>query len=269
MTAALKCLDILIPNPFALHTCTSHYPSLLLELLNNDHLSVATLLDACKTGHRLQRGILEKDHKVYNSWKNLDSKSSPDILTRLKVAGEKKGEELLGQQGSKPDEFKNPDADLKAPYEVAVSHALKVFELTKSKDLTDEMSLIRKHVKLAMETYSKATATHNHQEQSPIKSKKGFRIKSDQEDLALKAAREYAEPIENILLIRNMEEVKASYAYRLNINFAFSVAFNQLCLIKACASREGMAPCLRIFDEGKTFTPSFMRTLPCCENEND
>lgn len=269
MISALQRLDILIPNPFALHTCTSHYPSLLLEFINNDHLSVATLLDACKTGHRLQQGILEKDHKVYNSRKNLDSKSSPDILTRLKVAGEKKGEELLGQQGPKPDEFKNPDADLKAPYEAAASHANEVFDLTKSKDLTDEMSLIRKHVNSAKETYCRATAAHNHQEQSPTKSKKGFRIKSDQEDLALKAAREYAEPIENILLTRNVEEVKASYAYQISINFAFSVAFTQLCLIKACASREGIAPCLRIFDEGKSFTPLFMRTLPCCEDEND
>lgn len=147
-----------------------------------------------------------------------------------------------------------------------MTHAIEVFKRKNKRDFTDELDLIRKHVDLANITFKKAISKKD--QDSPSKSKKGFQIKSDQEDLTLKAAREYAEPIENILLTRNVEEVKASYAYRLNINFAFSVAFNELCLIKARASPEGIAPSLRIFDEGKSFTPSFLRTLLSCENEH-
>jgi hypothetical protein len=228
-------------------------------------------LDASKTGHRLRPGILDKDRKAYSSWAQRppDSESLPDILKQLKVAGEKKGEELLGQHreaGSNLDDYKLPDNDLAAPYKAAAAHALEVYTLTKKKDFTDELTLIRQHVNTAKKTYD--TAMSRRDRQPSPKSKKGLRIKSDQEDPTLKAAREYADPIENILFIRNVEEVKASYAYIIQPNFAFSVAFNELCLIKVRASAEGFAPSLRIFDEGKSFTPAFLRALPRCENES-
>jgi hypothetical protein len=211
------------------------------------------------------------DRKAYSSWarQSLHPDSFLDILTRLKVAGKNKGEELLGQHreaGSNLDDYCRSDNDLAAPYKAAVDHALQVLTVTKSKDFTDELEMIRKHVDRAKKTFD--TATFKKERQPSVKSRKGFRIKSDQEDVTLKASREYADPIENILLIRNVEEVKASYAYRLNFNFAFSVAFSQLCLIKACASPGGITPSLRIFDEGKTLTPSFLRALPRCENEH-
>lgn len=234
--------------------------------VSSNCVSVATLLDSSKTGRRLRPGILDKDRKTY--WTQLPFDNKSFILEGLKVAGRKKGEELLGQHreaGSKLHKYKNPDSDLEAPYNTAAAHALEVFTVTKKKDFTDELALIRKHVDHAKKSFDTATFRKEHQP-SP-KSKRGLQIKSDQ-DVTLKAAQEYADPIKNILLIRNVEEVKASYACMLNINFAFSVAFNQLCLIKAVAASEGIAPSRRIFDEGKTFNPSFLRALPRCENES-
>jgi len=232
---------------------------------------VATLLDAGKTGHRLRPGILDKDRKVYSPWapKPPSSDSILDILTQLKKAGEKKGAELLAQhkEAGSGVELDRCDNDLKAPYRDTVDHANEVVRVTNKKEFADELALIRRHVDLAKATYDRAISKKK-DHPSPSKSKKSFRVKSDQEDLALKATREYAEPIPNILLIRNVEDVKASYAYILNVNFAFSVAFTRLCLIKALASSEGIAPSLRIFDEGKSFTPAFLRALRC-ENEND
>ena len=187
-----------------------------------------------------------------------------DILTQLKKAGEEKGAELLAQHREAGSEVERSDNDLKAPYCDAVDHALEVFRVTKRKDFCDELDLIRRHVDLAKVTYDRAVFKKDHQ--SPSKFKKSFRVKSDQEDLTLKASREYAEPIPNILLTRNVEDVKASYAYIRNVNFGFSVAFTRLCLIKALASSEGIAPTLRIFDEGKSITPAFLRALRC-ENE--
>lgn len=270
MIIALQCLDMNTPNPFVWHICTSILPHPSLESHKHDCVSVATLLDASKTGHRLRPGILDKDRKAYSSWAQQppNSESLPDILKQLKVAGEKKGEELLGQYreaGSKVDDYKYPDNDLAAPYKAAADHALKVYTVTKKRDFTDELALIRKHVDNAKKTYD--TAISRKDRQPSPKSQKGLRIKSDQEDVTLKAAREYADPIKNILLIRNVEEVKASYAYIIKSSFAFSVAFNELCLIKVRASAEGFAPSLRIFDEGKSFTPAFLRALPRCEND--
>ena len=246
---------------------------LLSSFINDDCDSIATLLDASKTGIRLRPGILDKDRKTYSAWapQPPHSESFPDILKQLKVAGEKKGEELLEyhrEAGSGIDEYFHPDKDLLAPYNAAGDHANKVFSDTKKKEFTDEMSLIRQHVNRAKKTFDMATAASRKEKTSPKSKKKGFRIQSDQDDVTLDAAREYADPIENIYLIRDVEAVKASYAYRVNSNFAFSVAFNQLCLIKACAAADGIAPSRRIFDEGKSFTPSFLRALPRCENES-
>ena len=238
-------------------------------------VSVTTLLDASKSGHRLRPGILEKDLRAYGfSALKIQtprgSESLLDILTQLKKAGQETGDELLKQHrdaGTDLDQPQRPDKDLAAPYEAASKHANKVFSVTKSKAFTDELELIRRHVDLAKDMFIAAACKKN---QSPLsQSKKGTRTKSDQEDVMAKATREYAKPIENVLLIRDVEEVKASYAYLCNIKFAFTVAFNQLCLIKARASSEGIAPSLRIFDEGKSFNPSFLRALSLSRYEED
>jgi hypothetical protein len=239
------------------------------SFINNDYLSVATVLDASKTGYQLRSGILETDRKAY--WNQKPSNSDSFILTRLKVAAEKKGGELLAQHreaGPKLDEYARPDHDLSSPYDAAANHANEVFRVTNKSDWANELALIRKHVDLAQKAWTKATAKNLKaaEHPSPSTSKKSSRIKSDQEDLTLNAARQYADPIKDILLTRNVEEVKASFAYRSNRNFAFSVAFNQLCVIKARASSEGIAPSLRSFDEGKSLTASFLRTLTCCED---
>lgn len=240
------------------------------SFIKNDYLSVATVLDASKTGYQLRSEILERDRKVYWNQKPCNSQSS--ILTRLKVAAEKKGGELLAQHreaGPKLDEYARPDRDLSSPYNVAANHANEVFRVTNKSDLAKELALIRQHVELAQKAWTRATAKKEPEHPLPSTSKKSFRLKSDQEDPTLNAARQYADPIKDILLTRNVEEVKASFAYLSNRHFAFSVAFNQLCVIKARASSEGIAPSLRSFDEGKSLSTSFLRTLTCCDQSVD
>ena len=83
----------------------------------------------------------------------------------------------------------------------------------------------------------------------------------------LASARAYAKPIHNIILTRDVEQVKASYAYQELPKFAFSVAFRELCHIKALASSDGIVPSIRIFDEGRTFSASFLRSLALCDKE--
>jgi hypothetical protein len=107
----------------------------------------------------------------------------------------------------------------------------------------------------------------NSAQSSPTKSKKKVKRKADQDDLMLPSSRAYVQPLEDIYLTPNLNQVKASYAYKLSSSFGFSVAFQELCSIKASNSPNGHAPNLRIFDEAKTFSASFLRALNRCEDE--
>jgi hypothetical protein len=199
----------------------------------------------------------------------------PNILNILQEAAQEKGDELLERYKSqKPDDSRQGrDRDLCKPYQLATDYALKAYQELKITAFTNEMSRIRKHVEEAFRSFQEAMgrASFNSQakQASPTKRSRAARKKkkSDQEDVTLACARAYAEPVEGILLTRDVEQVKASYAYQLSQKFAFAVAFRELCHIKALASPGGIVPSIRIFDEGRTFSASFLRSLALCDED--
>ena len=231
-------------------------------------LSFATLLDSSKTGHRLKPGVMKKDLAKFGTL-NMDSNSpsstaSLNILSILRDAADKKGQQLLERyEAQRPQDLKQcRDVDLCKSYQLATDYAITVYDQLKIKAFTEEMSRIRKHVDEAHRLFLAASFQSHAKQESPTKRSRGaFKKKSDQEDPMLASARAYAEPIVDIVLTRDVEQVKASYAYKLSPSFAFSVAFRELCHIKALASSDGIVPSIRIFDEGRTFSASFLRSL--------
>lgn len=213
--------------------------------------------------------MFDKDRARFGTLRP-SSAQSLNILNLLEEAGQRKGEQLLERykaQGPK-DQKQSGDLDLRKPYELANDYALTTYDKLKITAFTDEMSRIRTHVKEALKLFQEASFKSPAKQNSPTKRSKGaFKQKSDQEDPMLACARAYAEPITDIILTRDVEQVKASYAYRESPNFAFSVAFRELCHIKALASSDGITPSIRIFDEGRTFSASFLRSLALCDKD--
>ncbi|KAF8167315.1 RNA dependent RNA polymerase-domain-containing protein [Crassisporium funariophilum] len=234
----------------------------------------ATLLDSSKSGYRLKDGVFEQDRKKFGfSLKGDPNQSNGlDILADLKVAGDAKGQELISRYDSTTlhNRFQWGDADLKKPYATSADYALKAFD-RKVAAFSEELATIKTHVDAAYKLYCDAVARSSRKatQESPSKSGRNTRPKADQEDLMLVAARKYAEPIVGLFLTPNVDQVKASYAYTLKPPFGFSVAFQELCHIKAVASSTGQAPTLRVFDEAKTLSASFLRALTRCEDEQD
>lgn len=223
-------------------------------------------MDSSKTGHRLRPGVFEKDRAQFGTLNT----QSLNILNLLEDAAQRKGQQLLERyeaQGPK-DSKRSDDPDLRKPYQDATDYALTAYDQLKITAFTDEMSRIRTHVKEALKLFQEASFQSQAKQDSPTKRSRGARKqKSDQEDPMLASARAYAEPIMDIVLTRNVEQVKASYAYRESPNFAFSVAFRELCHIKALASSDGVVPSIRIFDEGRTFSASFLRSIALCDKD--
>ncbi|KAJ3509083.1 hypothetical protein NLJ89_g5408 [Agrocybe chaxingu] len=228
----------------------------------------STLLDASKTGRHLKTGVFNKDMRQFGHLSRLGTSSS-DILSILKAAGERKGEALqqqfLAQSGNgdaAPRGSGGTDKDLLKPYNVISAFSLHKVD-GKVNDYWEELNRVRDHVKIAENIWLEACRNN---QQSPVKGGKRSK-KAEKEVMMLDASRKYAEPIDGIKLIPNVEEVKASYAYTVRRSFAFSVAFNELCHIKALASPGGHIPTLRMFAEAQGFNSSYMRAATHFEEE--
>ena len=217
----------------------------------------------------MKPGLLQIDLKRYGntSSANLERSDSKDILDVLKKAGQQKGDELLRRYESIESQT-SEDKDLSLPYDTAIDYAHKASD--RGVDIfSKEIKFIRDHVDAAHKMWRKAVSKSA--QESPTtpttNTKRKSSKKTDGDDLSLASARAYAQPLEDICLTPNLEEVKASYAYKISRSFGFSVAFQELCRIKARASPGGHAPNLRIFDEAKSFSSSFLRALNRCEYE--
>ncbi|KAF9471940.1 hypothetical protein BDN70DRAFT_868854 [Pholiota conissans] len=233
----------------------------------------ATLLDASKTGYVLRPGLLESDCRTFGTFSMMTTSRpfSQDILALLKAAGDEKGAELLGRY--KANQWtRTTDPHLKQPYATAIEYAIKAKE-NGIPLFEDELRRIRAHVDSAYHMWNKACDNSRDAKDlfSPTKSyKKPFastKAKAQAEAEKLAASQAYAQPIDNIVLTTNLDQVKASYAYTLSAYFGFTVAFQQCLLIKAINSPGGLAPNLRIFDDAKVISSSFMRALRSCEGE--
>jgi len=160
-----------------------------------------------------------------------------------------------------------PDKALLEPYNIASNYALETFDTDKvvGQMFNDELSRIREHVKKAHDEFRQSVGTHTPTSTPSKKSKKAksYRAKADQDDKMLAAAQKYAESLEGIILTRDLDSVMASYAYATSpqSHFAFTVAFQQICTIKAKSCKGGLAPSTREFDEARKISVSFLRVL--------
>lgn len=239
-------------------------------------ISFATLLDSSKNGCRLKDNLFTTDSRSYGnplkqiSNQNPGSNAMEDILNILKIAARKKGEELLQKYrdlGELDDWIAN-DVDLRRPIDDARKTARKYAALG-FEGFSKELEAIDARVEEAYKIYLNSWSGYfsNKSQESPAK-KSGKSRKPT--DVMLECAKKFAEPIPGLDFIQNrhLEDIKASCAYAKRPKFSFQVAFRNLCLLKADASPGGLVPIVRMFDEAKKVTPSYLRALEWAEDDN-
>ncbi|KAG6907475.1 hypothetical protein DXG01_008811 [Tephrocybe rancida] len=231
------------------------------------------LLDSNKTGDRLKTGIFEKDQKKFGHEIDRTSQRKDNIryiFHTLQDAGKAFGEELLceyealtGSTGSTKDVS---DKALLQPYDSAANKANKMIDESDNRDrrvLSEELDRIRKVVDNAHVAYKEALRKLKaHDPVTP--SKKSAKAKSHQRgkpDPKAQACDKYDDEVKDIVFFQNIEAIKASYAYKLDPGFGFTVAFRDLCTIKASTSPHGIAPTIRSFDEAKHIPSTYIKAV--------
>ncbi|KAF8079235.1 RNA dependent RNA polymerase-domain-containing protein [Lyophyllum atratum] len=228
------------------------------------------LLDSSKTGLRLKSGVFEKDQKRFGSSvpEKQENHSRRFIFHTLAAAGEAAGEELLRDyDATRKEEVK--DADLSRPYTSAAARALKFFDdnaLTPEhrRLLTNELELIRAPVKEARILYGRAMRRFREAKEKAeweTPRKKSKKTRQREPDPFLQASQVFDREVQDVMLLQNVRELKASYAYELDPAFAFAVAFRDLCDLKARATPGGHAPTIRSFDQAKTIPATYVKAL--------
>jgi RNA-dependent RNA polymerase len=131
------------------------------------------------------------------------------------------------------------------------------------------LEAIECHVKKMYIKWTDTTASESQSSsprRSPTKGRDAYKPKGD---AWRKVARAYVEgPTDpSTSVIPNVNAVKASfaYAYYKNPKFAFTVAYKDLCAIKASASQN--LPITREFGEAMSIVPSFLRVLGQSEGD--
>lgn len=229
------------------------------------------VLDGRKSGLLLKREVFQLDHRQYSSPlpTSFDStprdpdvvcaKRSPGlprfILESLANVGEKQYKEYLNRfykiSPAGIEERETRDAQLLKPYDDALRIAKTAASGNFSVILT-ELEMVKAHVVQAKDKWGMAVR------------------QKDNEKLLLEISSFYADH-PSTTLIPNIEEVKASYAYHLcngRPYFAFSIAFVDICAIKARASPSGDAPSLKRFDQVKSISAAAVRVLTMADDLN-
>lgn len=181
----------------------------------------------------------------------------------LQAAGESKGSELLKKckELAKPD-WKHRDNDVLLPYNHWSKIALEMYTLHNDNTYSVDLSKIRKHVDRVFELYEQTRDENRDKKDYEARTNKAGNSGHRQVDVMFNVAQKFAETIESVKFIRRaeVEKIKASYAYVVNPRFAFTVAFQTLCTVKAEASGS-IAPTIRIFDESRTSSQSYLRAF--------
>jgi hypothetical protein len=170
------------------------------------------------------------------------------------------------------------DKDIVKPYSEALAYAQELQGSTDHEEkifgkfLHKELQKIRAHVEDSKAIFDQEFARSQIEKQdslfSPSKSspkkKKSYNSKSDQaSDCMYPAARKFTEPVEGLRIYQsNLEELKASCAVNItspSSNFPWSVAFRDMCLLKAKA--KGVAPIVREIDECKNVSSAAVKVL--------
>lgn len=228
----------------------------------------ATLLDSSKTGLRLRAGVFQRDQKDFGGQvpeQHVGKRSKrhqPFVLHAMVEAGNRIEKQLLKEYDDGAQHQERSDSDLARPYDLASTYAQAASDNDQIPHFMDELALIKKHVDQAYEEWIDAChALKREKGKEDLMDKKPKPKKKKGEDVMLRASQIYAEDVGGVRLTPNVGELKASYAYKRSSSFGFSVAFQELCLIKAKASSGGIAPTIRLFDEVKIVSSSCLRVL--------
>jgi hypothetical protein len=150
-----------------------------------------------------------------------------------------------------------PDHDLTKPFKDAraVAERMKKDHYPR---FSSELEAVIAHVDEVRTRYQRHWATSD--KTSSSRAKKGSNRK-DLDAATADIARQFAEgpPDSNNFMTPNLAAIKASYAYTLSMKFAFSMAYRDLCTIKAVASEH--VPTARTFAEVMSIAPTFLRVL--------
>ncbi|KAG0704371.1 RNA dependent RNA polymerase-domain-containing protein [Suillus ampliporus] len=212
----------------------------------------ATCVDASKTGLRVKSDVFDTDRKSFGNQKlhymtALEKKSNSDSNIQFMRQGSAPFIlDILVNEGCRlRDEFRKKYSSLKSPSTPVVDHeAHLTFPYTSASrratqavhvgfhGLQVNLIVAKKHVEKAHEDWKRAVAMQ--------KSASKVRGSSDPKEQQIQKAVQYfaQQPLFQDALFFSKEELKtimASYAYTLSPNFGFSVAFAELCAIKARA----------------------------------
>ena len=213
------------------------------------------MLDSRKTGHRVKEDVLKRDKRNFKKelppslqprkgdnfsehrgGQNLQFKRDPKlgefILDHLFDAGRKiQDEEIKRYDGLKP-RFFGDDQDLRRPWE-----KMQLW-VNDSSPVGPDLALIQKHIDSHIKEWQ-AIASRTSKKSTPWAKGKAHATKSAQVQYD-ELARSYAagpgiSPDSLLASAADIERLKASYAYTKKPKFAWSVAFQALCHIKADA----------------------------------
>ncbi|KZT73373.1 hypothetical protein DAEQUDRAFT_721969 [Daedalea quercina L-15889] len=216
-----------------------------------------TVLDSKKTGHVVKASVLAEDTGLYGHEQphcmNLASSEEVDtecygrkqhcptrtaslppfILDELLKAGKKLEAEQLGdfEKKSQQPQYNTRDADLLKPWEQAITRA-NTLKQKGHADLWQDLEMIEQHVAdhikrwhQAIKVPAKRDSKSKSPQKSPTTRQQGFNILS----------KTFTEELSDLVFYdrKSICALKASYAYKENPRFAFSVAFYELCKMKA------------------------------------
>lgn len=227
-----------------------------------------TCLDSAKTGLRLRSEIFNQDQKLYggprpscmvapddskpifseyqdHSLRKRKPHLGTFILDNLVATGkELRNTHLCAYEGLQEKANWKSDHDLARPFQEAEWKAREV-QRQGFKGLVDELEIIKAHVVKVKEAHRMFWASKSRREKTK----------------APDFARQFVEgpPEDLVRLTTKVGAIKASYAYQLSATFALTVAFRELCAVKADASQH--LPVTRSFAEAMSIGSSFLRVL--------
>ena len=220
----------------------------LVGYITNSYSRFTTCLDASKTGLRVKLTAFNQDKQQCgtkkpwyvwklenakggkgNSSKNgvLQRKSKEFVLDALVEEGEKLKEETLQKYRLKAQEIQTgEDEDLSKPWNAAKAKAAQARAQNIS-GFSDNLEDIRAHVEKAQREFQRAVA-------------RGSNVQGSKDNHFDKVASGFAKPptFRGFVFFsdEDVQILKASLASTMSLRFAFSVAFRDLCAIKARAA---------------------------------
>ncbi|KAG2159654.1 RNA dependent RNA polymerase-domain-containing protein [Suillus bovinus] len=244
-----------------------------------------TCLDAKKSGLRVKQHVFEADRKKYGSrkpyykvaaLKKSDSpredppplkriSSSPFILDDLVDEGNRLRDEYVKKYSSlrnSPPRALDHDTHLTSPYTSASYRATQAMHVG-FQGLQSNLTVAKNHVDKAYQDWLRAIA---------MQKSASCPGRSDPKEQQIQKVVQYfaQRPLFQDVLFFSAEELKtimASYAYTLNQSFGFSVAFRELCAIKARA--QGEVPFEDKFAQVMNIPNNVLRALSQAQDDVD